>query len=137
MMFHKSIHASKMMFVGILMVMVLGLCTWTYPVSSADSSMTNADATNGTKIVAVEDVLKSPENFSGTMGVAGRVMNIDQSKSMFFLGCKTSTPCACAMMPVKYGGQMPEIGSDIVVIGKITTTEAGKFIFEGQEVKPE
>ena len=137
MMFHKNIHASRAMFVGILMAIVLGLCAWTYPVSSEDSSMTNADATNGKKIVAVEDELKSPENFSGTMGVAGRVIRIDQSKSMFFLGCKTSTPCACAMMPVKYGGQMPEIGSDIVVIGKITTTEAGKFIFEGGEVKPE
>lgn len=137
MMFHKDIHVSMVTFVGILMAIVLGLCAWTYPVSSAASSMTNANTTNGMKIVAVEDVLKSPENFSGTMGVAGRVIKIDQSKSMFFLGCKTSTPCACAMMPVKYGGQMPEIGSDIVVIGKITTTEAGKYIFEGQEVKPE
>jgi len=137
MMLHKKIHASKAMFVGILMAIVLGLCTWTYPVSSADSSMTNDNATGGMKIVAVEDVLKSPENFSGTLGVDGRVMKVDQSKSMFFLGCKTSTPCACALMPVKYAGQMPEIGSDIVVIGKITTTEAEKYIFEGQEVKPE
>ena len=137
MMFHEKIHAPRVMFVGILMATVLGLCAWTYPASGTDSSMTNADATGGMKIVPVADVLKSPENFSGTMGVAGRVIKIDQSKSMFFLGCKTSTPCACAVMPVKYAGQMPEIGSDIVVIGNITTTEAGKFIFEGQEVKPE
>ncbi len=104
----------------------------TFPASSADS-----DAAGETKILAVEEVLGTPENFTDPMGVSGKVMNIDQAKSMFFLGCKTASSCNCAKMPVKYEGKMPEIGSDIIVFGEITTTDEGKFIFTGKEVKPQ
>lgn len=123
---------SRLVVAGILMAIVLGFCSWTYPVSSADTPKADYD---GIKTVAVEEVLASPENFTGTIGVTGVVMDIDQSKSMFFLGCKSASPCACAKMPVKYEGQMPEIGSDIVVYGEIGTTDARKYIFEGQEVE--
>ncbi len=119
---------------GILMAVVLGFCAWTYPVSSADTSKTDY---NGTEIVPAEEVLGSPGNFSGIIGVTGKVMSVEQPRSMFFLGCKGTVSCACSEMPVKYDGQMPEIGSDVVVFGKINTTEAGKFVFEGQEVKSE
>ncbi len=117
---------------GILMTAVLGFCVLSNPVSSADTSKTDYSET---EIVAVEEVLASPENFSGTMGVTGKVMSIEQSRSMFFLGCKGVISCACAEMPVEFEGEMPEIGSDVVVFGEITTTEAGKYVFKGQEVK--
>ncbi len=133
---YKNTQASWIVIAGILMAVVLGFCAWTYPVTSADASHTNY---NGTKTVAVEEVLASPENFTGTIGVTGLVANIDQSKSMFFLSCKSqgAVSCACAKMPVKYDGQMPAVGSDIVVFGEIVTTEEGKYIFEGKEVKPQ
>jgi hypothetical protein len=130
--YYKITQASWVVVVGILMTAVLGFCVWTYPVSSTDTSITDY---NQTEIVAVEEVLASPENFTGTIGVTGKVMSIDQSKSMFFMGCKGPISCACSEMPVKFGGEMPEIGSDVVVFGEIATTEAGKYVFKGQEVK--
>jgi hypothetical protein len=130
--YYKNTHSSRALTAMVLMALVLGFYACTYPASSADSN-----AADGTKIVAVEEVLGTPEDFSGAMGVSGKVMNIDQAKSMFFLGCKTASSCNCAKMPVKYEGKMPEIGSDIIVFGEITTTDAGKFIFEGKEVKPQ
>lgn len=131
MMNNENIHAS-LVIAGILMALALGFCAWTYPVSSADASKTDY---NGTEIVPVEEVLGNPGNFSGIIGVTGKVMSIEQPRSMFFLGCKSAGSCVCAEMPVKYEGGMPEIGSDIVVFGEINTTGAGKYVFEGQEVK--
>ena len=129
---NKNTHASWVV-TGILMAVVLGFCAWTYPVSSADTSKTDY---NGTEIVPAEEVLGNPGNFSGIIiGVTGKVMSIEKSRSMFFLSCKSAGSCACAEMPVKYEGQMPEIGSDVVVFGEIETTEAGKYVFEGREVK--
>lgn len=130
---NKNTHASWAV-TGILMALILGFCAWTYPVSSADTSKTNY---NGTEIVPVEEVLANPGNFSGIIGVTGKVMSIEQPRSMFFLGCKSAGSCVCAEMPVKYEGEMPEIASDVVVFGEIGTTEAGKNIFEAQEVKPQ
>jgi len=130
--YYKITQASWVVVAGILMTAVLGFYVWTYPVSSTDTS--KADY-NETKIVAIEEVLASPQNFSGTMGVTGKVMSIEQSRSMFFLGCKGVVSCACAEMPVKYDGQMPEIGSEVVVFGEITTAESGKYVFKGQEVR--
>lgn len=133
---YKNIQAPWVVVAGILMAVVLGFCACTYPVSSTDASQTNY---NGTRTIAVEDVLASPQNFTGIIGVIGQVASIDQSKSMFFLGCKSQggVSCACAKMPVKFEGQMPAIGSDIIVFGEIVTTSVGKYIFEGKEVKPQ
>jgi len=133
MMNNKNIHALWTI-VGIFMALVLGFCVWIYPVCSADTSKTDY---SGTEIMPVEEVLGNPGNFSGIIGVTGKVMSIEQSRSMFFLGCKSQgvVSCACAEMPVKYEGQMPEIGSDVVVFGEIETTDAGKYVFVGQEVK--
>ncbi|MCX6677978.1 MAG: hypothetical protein NTU95_08560 [Methanothrix sp.] len=132
MMYSKITQASRVVVAGILMVAVLGFCAGTSPASGADAS--KADYTE-TEIVALENVLASPENFTGTIGVTGKVISIDQSKSMFFMGCIGAISCACAEMPVKIFGEMPEIGSEVVVYGEITTTETGKYVFKGQEVK--
>ncbi len=136
-MYSKNRYPSGVILAGIMMALALGFCTWTCPAYGVDSSETDA---GGAEIVPVQDVLASPENFTGTISVSGLVMNIDQAKSMFFLSCKTAMStgsCACAKMPVKYGGQMPEVGSNVIVTGEVTTTTAGKYIFEGKEVKPE
>ncbi len=130
--YNKITQVSWMVVAGILMTIVLGFSVWTYPVSSTDTLKGDY---NETKIVAIEEVLASPQNFSGTMGVTGKVMSIEQSRSMFFLGCKGVISCACAEMPVKYDGQMPEIGSEVTVFGEVTTADSGKYVFEGQEVK--
>ncbi len=134
--FYGNTQVSLIIVSGLLMAIFLGFCAWTYPVSSTDASKTN---NNGTELIAVEEVLASPQNFTGAIGVTGQVANIDQSKSMFFLSCKSqgAVSCACAKMPVKYEGQMPAIGSDIIVFGEIVTTGEGKYIFQGKEVKPQ
>lgn len=132
----RNTQVSMIIVAGILMAITLGFCTSIYPVSGANSSETNYD---GIKTVPVEDVLASPQNFTGTIGVIGQVGNIDQSKSMFFLSCKLpgGVSCACAKMPVKYAGQMPSIGSDIIVYGEVITTDEGKYMFQGEEAKPQ
>ena len=130
--YYKITQASLVVVAAILMTAVLGLCVWTYPVSGTDTS--KADYSE-TEILLSKKCLPSPENFTSTIGVIGKVMSIDQSKSMFFMGCIGAISCACAEMPIKIVGEMPEIGREVVVYGEITTTEAGKYIFNGQEVK--
>ncbi len=130
---HKNMHALGMILAGLLMAFVLGSNVWTYPASGMDIAKTDASVTNETKIVAVDEVVKNPEKFNGTIGVTGKVVSIDKSKSIFFLGCED----ICVKMPVEYKGQMPEVNSDIVIFGEIRTINDGKRIFEGQAIKPE
>ena len=79
--YFKITQTSWVVVVGILMTAVLGFCVLSNPASSADTSKTDYSET---EIIAVEEVLANPENFSGTMGVTGKVMSIEESRSMFF-----------------------------------------------------
>ena len=84
-----------------------------------------------TKVVDVDEIAKHPDRFKDTIGVVGKVIEVDESKAFFALGCED----ACVMIPVKYKGQMPEVESYITVYGEIKEAEGGRYIFEGQEVK--
>lgn len=117
---------------GMLMAFVLGFYVCTYPASSMDTAKAESNVTNTTKIVTVDEVIKNPEKFNGTIGVTGKVVSIDNSKSLFFLGCED----ICVKMPVEYKGQLPEVGDNIVVFGETITVNDGKRVFEGLEIKP-
>jgi hypothetical protein len=93
------------------------------------ANLTKKDA--NTKVVDVDEIVKHPDQFKGTIEVVGKVIEVDESKTFFALGCED----ACVMIPVKYKGQMPELESYIIVSGEIKESEGGRYIFEGQEVK--
>lgn len=83
------------------------------------------------KIVGVDEIVSKPLQFKGFIGVVGEVIKVGASKGMFLLGCED----ACVMMPVRYKGQMPKLGSSITVFGEVKKQENGKYIFEAEEFK--
>ena len=83
------------------------------------------------KVVNVEEVVRTPDQYKGFWGIEGRVIRIDESKNLFLLGCED----ACIFMPVKYKGQMPELNNKIVIFGEIKKQEDGRYIFEGKKLK--
>ena len=83
------------------------------------------------KVIDVEKVVKTPEQYRDFVGVEGKVIKVDESKSIFLLGCAD----ACIFMPVKYKGKMPEQKSEIIVYGEIKKQEDGRYIFQGEKVK--
>lgn len=76
-------------------------------------------------------MVKDPNSYIGFLGVEGTVLKIDESNSIFLVGCQD----ACIFMPVKYSGQMPDLKSEIIVFGEIIKQENGRYIFQGKEVK--
>ncbi len=83
-----------------------------------------------TTLVAVDQVVNDPEKFTGLIGVNGSVSSVDESKSMFTLGCED----ACVLMPVRFDGQLPKVGTDVTAFGKIQKNEQGKFLFVAKEL---
>ena len=83
------------------------------------------------KVIDVEEVVKAPEQYRDFVGVAGRVIKVDETKRIFLLGCEDT----CIVMPVKYKGQMPEVKSEIIVYGEIRKQEDGRYVFQGKKVK--
>ncbi|MEM2145426.1 MAG: hypothetical protein QW279_08690 [Candidatus Jordarchaeaceae archaeon] len=82
-------------------------------------------------IIDVDEVVEYPERFTGHISVAGRVIEIEESKGFFILGCED----ACVRMPVRYEGHLPEAGKDVFVAGELKKDENGKYFFEAKEVK--
>ncbi len=82
------------------------------------------------KIVNVDVIVREPEKFTGTIGVEGLVTKSDETGSTFALGCED----ACILMPVKFAGQRPKEGTNVIVYGEIKKTEGAKYIFVAQEI---
>lgn len=83
------------------------------------------------KVINVDEIVSTPDQYKGFMGVEGTVIRIEESKGIFLLGCED----ACIFMPVKFIGQAPELKSEIVVYGELIKQEDGRYIFQGKEVK--
>lgn len=82
------------------------------------------------KILNVDEVVNHPERFTGPIGVIGTVTKVDKASATFYLGCED----ACIMMPAKYKGQMPKVGSKVTIYGEIKRTEGKRYIFEAKKV---
>lgn len=82
------------------------------------------------KIVTVDEVATHPERFQGPIGVLGRVVRVDESKSLFGLGCED----ACILMPIRYKGRLSKLGSQVTAYGEVKKTEGGRYVFEAQQV---
>jgi len=117
---------------AIAAIALIGVGFGAYLLASKSSEHRTTVAGFGkTTLVAVDQVVIDPEKFTGLIGVSGSVSSVDESKSMFTLGCED----ACVLMPVKFGGQLPEQGTDVVAYGKVERNEQGKYIFVAQELK--
>lgn len=117
--------------IWIILVLAAGLVIYLAKVNDnrAGSPITSA---NSSRVMEVEEVVTHPERFKGSLGVTGTVVKIDKPvKETFILGCEDG----CIMMPVKYKGQLPEAGKEIVVYGEIKKDGNGKYIFEAKEIE--
>ena len=95
-------------------------------------SENKANSVSQSKVVVVDEVAMYPDRFTtGSIGVSGKVTEVNPSKSYFVLGCED----ACVILPVKYTEKMPALGSNIVVYGEVKVAEGGKYIFDGKDVK--
>lgn len=116
---------------AIAAIVLIGVGFGAYLLASRSAEHRTAmEASGKTTLVAVDQVVRDPEKFTGFIGVNGSVSSVDESKSMFTLGCED----ACVLMPVKFNGQLPEQGTDVVAYGKVVKNEQGKYIFVAQEL---
>ncbi len=86
---------------------------------------------NKPKVVEVDEVVSSPEKFDGVIGVEGTVTKVDEPNSAFTLGCED----ACIVMPVKFKGQLPKEGTNVIAFGEVKKTEQDKYVFVAQELR--
>ncbi len=127
----KGIKMVKKSYGIIAIVVLVIIVAGVYILKIGESNMP-ANATIP-KLIDVDEIAKHPENFKGQIGVSGKVIKVDASKKSFALGCDD----ACVIVPVRYNGQSPDMGSEVVVYGEIKETEQGKYVLDGQrfEVK--
>lgn len=78
----------------------------------------------------VEDVVKNPGNYKGSINVIGSVIDSDTTNSVFLLGCED----ACLVMPVRYAGDLPPVKSRVTVFGEIIR-DNGKYLFQAGSLK--
>ena len=82
------------------------------------------------KIIKIDDVIESPENFKGTISVSGIVFNADKSKKYFEIGCED----ACVYLPVQYKGDLPQNKKEIILTGTLIK-DADKYYFKANNFK--
>ncbi len=97
---------------------------------SSEKSETEAKASKA-RIIDVDEVMNSPEKFEGFIGVKGTIAKIDEKNLAFTLGCED----ACIEMPVKFSGQPPKEGTNVIAYGEVKKTEQEKYVFIAQEIK--
>jgi len=123
----------KQIIIGTIVVTLVLAMIGIYFVKNISEKTTSQQKNNNQaiKIVDVDVVVSAPDRYKGFLGVEGRVIKIDEAKSIFLLGCED----ACIIMPVEYKDQMPEPKSEIIVYGEIREQEDGRYVFQGKEVK--
>jgi hypothetical protein len=113
-------------------IVLIGVGFGAYLLASKSSQhRTTVKGFGKTTLVAVDQVVSDPEKFTGLIGVNGSVSSVDESRSMFTLGCED----ACVLMPVKFDGEPPKVGTNVVAYGNVEKNEQGKYIFVAQELK--
>ena len=117
---------------AIAAIVLIGVGFGAYLLASKSSQhLTTVEDFGKTALVAVDQVVNDPEKFTGLIGVNGSVSSVDESKSMFTLGCED----ACIPMPVKFDGQLPKEGTNVIAYGEVTKTKKGKYVFVAREIK--
>lgn len=82
------------------------------------------------RIITADELAEYPEKFKGYIGITGKITKVDITNRIFTLGCED----ACLQIPVRYQGQVPESGAEIIAYGQVKK-EGNKYLFEATEVK--
>lgn len=114
---------------AILIFVLAGVGVFKLSRSSVANESGN-DVAELTTIRSADDILRNPSKFTGYVAVAGKVAMVDESNSMFGLGCSDG----CLILPVKYSGEIPEKNSDVTVYGEVKKVDGKGYIFEGEKV---
>ncbi len=118
---------------ALVIILIVAVISGTYLLRRSGEGASTPEANADTPAVVDVDMIAShPENFlEGLLGVTGKVVRVDESKTSFALGCDDE----CLMMPVTYSGAMPDLGSQIVVYGEVKEAEGGRYVFQGKDIK--
>ena len=108
-----------------LLTVIAGLIYITKPARKMSNQLRNTDI-KIPEIVSIDEVIRHPEKFNYPIAVVGIVTEIDKLKSIFYLGCED----VCIVLPVKYKGEMPEVGSNVTIRGEVKKAEGEKYIFK-------
>lgn len=91
--------------------------------------------------IGVRALMESPESYKSQVQVAGVVSQVVTDSKIFglidleeFKTCQKVT-CASLVLPVKWDGNMPEVGQTLSAVGEIQK-EGKRFLFKASEVSP-
>ncbi|NIA21625.1 MAG: hypothetical protein GWP05_06605 [Anaerolineaceae bacterium] len=98
---------------------------------------------SSSKIVQVDDLAKSPEDFKGRIVLRAVVVGLKESEGVFgvidsreFESCGRLT-CAETILPVRFSGRLPGLKTVVEITGRVVRGEKGLIIdAEGVEVAP-
>ncbi len=123
----------KSYILALVIILIVAVIPGIYLLRRSDEGASAPEADADTPaIVDVDMIASHPENFlEGLLGVTGKVVRVDESKTSFALGCDDE----CLMMPVTYSGAMPDLGSQIVVYGEVKEADGGRYVFQGKDIK--
>jgi len=82
------------------------------------------------KVVHVDDLVEHPDDFTGLVEVTGTVKEIDAANAAFTLSCED----ACIFIPVTLPGNLPAVGNEVTVVGKVVKGKGDKYIFAAQDI---
>jgi len=85
------------------------------------------------KIVNVDELAASPDQYIGSVGVKGRVIGVNEPENLFMLGCED----ACIGIPVKSLDHLPAEDARIVVYGELKQQEDGKYLLFASKIEPQ
>ena len=97
---------------------------------------------NESKIVNVEQVLNEPSNFiNKNILIEGIVNQVNTDKSLFsiiseeeFNECGISECNVNEQLPVRFSGELPELGEKIEIAGTVKKNDKG-FIYEAGSIR--
>jgi len=94
---------------------------------------------NAVDTVGVDRLMKNPGNYTHSVRVAGVVSQVFDERGMFgmidleeFRRCGKVT-CSLLMLPVSWQGPMPDVGSQVLISGKIGEAE-GRRLFIADKI---
>lgn len=97
---------------------------------------------NNSETMEIEQILKSPASFLGqTVQIQGVVNQANAQKQLFsvispreFEECGIGSCNVNEQLPIRYSGNLPEVGKRIQLVGRISQVGEG-FIYEAESVK--
>lgn len=117
---------SQPIFLTILIILFLGAIILLVNYKKPSETKATIDAS----VWPVEKVAFNPAQYPGYIGLRGTVNKIVDNQT-FVLGCQD----ACVAVPIKYDGQSPDLGQEIIIYGQLSE-QNGQYTFVAETLKP-